>query len=152
MAAREPSAAHVVLLEKLIGALTAKGILTEAEIAAKKSATEKASPETGARMVARAWTNPEFRARLLADGTAAAEEFGISLAGNPPLGVLEDTPALHHLVDKALPGHIPASVQSADQARAPVPLPLQAHRHKDSDWRHLLPACSQGQSPVFGRQ
>jgi len=98
MALREPAPEHVALLEKLIGALTARGILTEAEIAAKKSATEKASPQTGARMVARAWTDPAFRARLLADGTAAAEEFGVSLAGNPPLGVLEDTANLHHLV------------------------------------------------------
>lgn len=98
MAAREPAPEHVALLEKLIGALKSRGILTEEQLAAKKAATEKASPETGARMVARAWTDPDFRARLLADGTAAAEEFGISLAGNPPLGVLEDTPELHHLV------------------------------------------------------
>jgi nitrile hydratase len=49
-------------------------------------------------MVARAWTNPEFRALLLRDGTAAAEQFGVSMAGAPPLGVLEDTAKLHHLV------------------------------------------------------
>jgi len=98
MASRDPAPEHLALLEKLIGALTARGILTEADLAAKKAATEKASPATGAAMVARAWVDPAFRARLIADGTAACEEFGISLAGNPPLGVLEDTPTLHHLV------------------------------------------------------
>ena len=147
MAAREPSAAHVALLEKLIGALTSKGILTEAEIAAKKSATEKASPETGARMVARAWTNPEFRARLLADGTAAAEEFGISLAGNPPLGVLEDTPALHHLVVCTLCSCYPRVVlgfpphwykSTAYRARA-----VRDPRGVLAEWGTMIPADTQ---------
>lgn len=98
MAMREPAPEHVALLEKLVGALAQRGILTEEDLAAKKAATERASPATGAAMVARAWVDPAFRARLLADGTAACAEFGISLAGNPPLGVLEDTPELHHLI------------------------------------------------------
>ena len=98
MAGKDPAPEHVALLEKLIGALTARGILTEADLAAKKAATEKASPATGAAMVAKAWVDPGFRARLIADGSAACKEFGVSLAGNPPLGVLEDTPSLHHLV------------------------------------------------------
>lgn len=98
MASREPAPEHLALLEKMVGALTARGILTEADLASKKAATERASPAAGAAMVARAWVDPAFRARLIADGTAACEEFGISLAGNPPLGVLEDTPTLHHLV------------------------------------------------------
>ena len=98
MAGRDPAPEHVALLEKLIGALAARGILTEADLAAKKAATERASPATGAAMVAKAWVDPVFRARLLADGTTACEEFGISLAGQPPLGVLEDTPSLHHLI------------------------------------------------------
>ena len=98
MAARDPAPEHLALLDKLIGALQGRGILTQAELVAKRAATEKASPETGARMVARAWTDPAFRARLLADGTAATEEFGVSLAGQPPLGVLEDTTTLHHLI------------------------------------------------------
>ena len=98
MAGLEPAPEQLALLEKLIGALTARGILTEAELVAKQASTERASPATGAAMVAKAWVDPAFRARLVADGSAACAEFGISLAGNPPLGVLEDTPELHHLV------------------------------------------------------
>ncbi len=98
MATREPAPEHLVLLDKLIAALESRGILTQADLVAKRAATEKASPETGARMVARAWTDAAFRQRLIQNGTAAAEEFGVSLAGNPPLGVLVDTPDLHHLV------------------------------------------------------
>ena len=43
-------------------------------------------------MVARAWTDPAYRALMLADGTAAAEALGIPMRGMPPLGVLENTP------------------------------------------------------------
>ena len=42
--------------------------------------------------------NPEWREFLLRDGTAAAEAMGVSMRGNPPLGVLEDTESVHHLV------------------------------------------------------
>lgn len=147
MAAGEPAPEHVALLEKLIGALKVRGILTEEQLAAKKAATEKASPETGARMVARAWTDPAFRARLLADGTAAAEEFGISLAGNPPLGVLEDTPSLHHLIVCTLCSCYPRVVlgfpphwykSAAYRARA-----VRDPRGVLAEWGTMIPAGTQ---------
>jgi nitrile hydratase alpha subunit len=96
--AAPPRPESVALLDKLVAALTARGILTEEEIAARQAVTDAASPETGARMVAKAWTDPDYRALLLADGAAAAERMGVTMAGAPPLGVLEDTPTRHHLV------------------------------------------------------
>ncbi len=88
--------------ERLLGAvralLAAKGLASPAEIAERIAATDAASPAQGARMVAKAWTDPDYRASMLADGTKAAESLGIPMRGAPPLGVLEDTPALHHLV------------------------------------------------------
>jgi nitrile hydratase len=96
--AAPPTAASLALLDRLIAALEAKGIVTESEIAERQANTDKASPETGARMVAKAWTDPAYRALLLSDGKAAAEAMGVSMAGAPPLGVLEDTPTRHHLV------------------------------------------------------
>lgn len=98
MAGTDPRPESVALLEKLVAALKARGIVTEEEIALRKTIAERANPETGARMVARAWLDPEWRAFLLRDGTAAAEAMGVSMAGNPPLGVLEDTAGVHHLV------------------------------------------------------
>ena len=86
------------LLAALRGLLAAKGLATPAEIAERLAITEKASPAQGARIVAKAWTDPAFRARLLADGTATVESLGIPMRGAPPLGVLENTPDLHHLV------------------------------------------------------
>jgi nitrile hydratase alpha subunit len=93
-----PLPESVELLEKLVAALKRRGLMTEEDIQRRQELTDRASPEIGARMIARAWTNPEFRALMLRDGTAAAEEFGLSMAGAPPLGVLEDTAKLHHLV------------------------------------------------------
>ncbi|MEI6161476.1 MAG: nitrile hydratase subunit alpha [Roseococcus sp.] len=98
MAGYDPRPESVALLEKLVAALKARGIVTEEEIALRKTIAERANPETGARMVARAWVNPEWREFLLRDGTAAAEAMGVSMRGNPPLGVLEDTESVHHLV------------------------------------------------------
>ncbi len=88
--------------EKLLRALTAllgqKGIVTPDEIAERVALTDAASPGQGARMVARAWVDPAYRALMLADGTRAAETLGIPMRGAPPLGVLENTAGLHHLV------------------------------------------------------
>jgi nitrile hydratase len=94
-----PSRAEsLALLERLVGALEAKGIITEQDLAAQQEQTDRASPEIGGRMVARAWLDPEYRRLLLADGKAAAEAMGVSMAGAPPLGVLEDSARRHHLV------------------------------------------------------
>ncbi len=57
--------------------LTDKAILTREEIAERIRSTDNASPAQGARMVARAWTDPAYRARMLADGAKAAEELDI---------------------------------------------------------------------------
>jgi len=86
------------LLTAVRALLTGKGILTQEEISERIAVTDKGSPAQGARMVARAWTDPAFRARMLADGAAAAEEMGIMMRGLPPLGVLENTVKVHHLV------------------------------------------------------
>jgi hypothetical protein len=87
---------------RLLGAiralLAAKGLASAAEIAERIAITDGGSPAQGARMVARAWVDPAYRARMLADGGRAAEELDIPMRGLPPLGVLENAPGLHNLV------------------------------------------------------
>lgn len=78
--------------------LAAKNLVTEAEIAERRQATDNASPGQGAKMVARAWTNPAYKALMLEDGTKAAEAMGIPMLGMPPLGVLENTDQVHNLI------------------------------------------------------
>jgi nitrile hydratase len=77
--------------------LVAKGILTADEVRGAIEAMDARTPAQGARVVARAWTNPAYKARLLADGTAAVRELGIEMA-TTKLIVVENTPALHNLV------------------------------------------------------
>jgi nitrile hydratase len=86
------------LLAALKTLLAAKGIATPDEISERIDITDAASPALGARMVARAWTDPDYRALLLMDGTQAAESLGIVMRGAPPLGVMECTPEVHALI------------------------------------------------------
>lgn len=55
-------------------------------------------PMNGATVVATAWTDPDYRARLLADGTAAIEELGFSGPQGEHIVVLENTVDVHHVV------------------------------------------------------
>jgi len=62
-------------------------------------AQEQWVPRNGARVVARAWVNPDFRARLLADGRSAVEELGLSMPKHHRhLVVLENTPEVHNVI------------------------------------------------------
>lgn len=99
-----------VLLDKLVAALVRRGVLTEGDIARRQEVAAAANPAIGARMVARAWLDPAWRAALLHDGTAAAEAMGVAMQGQPPLGVLEDTAEVHHLVVCTLRSCYPRAV------------------------------------------
>ena len=86
------------LLRAVRALLDQKGIVSTEEVQERMAATDHASPGQGARMVARAWVDPAYRAMMLADGAKAAEALGIMMRGMPPLGVLENTAEVHHLV------------------------------------------------------
>jgi hypothetical protein len=86
------------LLAALRKLLAEKQIVTDAEVSERMVATDNASPGQGAKMVARAWTDPAYRALMLEDGTKAAEAMNIPMRGMPPLGVLENTDTVHNLI------------------------------------------------------
>jgi hypothetical protein len=86
------------LLVALCKLLADKNLVTQAELAERMAATDNASPGQGAKMVARAWTDAEYKVLMLEDGTKAAEAMNIPMRGMPPLGVLENTEAVHNLV------------------------------------------------------
>jgi len=58
----------------------------------------KLGPRIGARVVARAWVDPEYKARLLADGTAALKELDVSGLQGEHMHILENTPEVHNVV------------------------------------------------------
>ena len=79
--------------------LVEKGICSSAEIQRMVDQVEARSPADGARVVARAWADPEYKALLLSDPEAALAQFGFRLpATTPKLDVVENTEAVHHLV------------------------------------------------------
>ncbi|MGF3023287.1 nitrile hydratase subunit alpha [Methylobacterium aquaticum] len=58
----------------------------------------KVGPHNGARVVARAWTDPAFKARLLADGSSAMRELDVGGRGGEHMVVVENTPDEHNIV------------------------------------------------------
>ena len=77
--------------------LIAKGIISPADIRRMLERMDGRVPENGARVVAKAWTDPAFKARLLQNGAAACRELGIDM-GETHLVVLENKPDLHNVV------------------------------------------------------
>jgi nitrile hydratase subunit alpha len=77
--------------------LIAKGVLTADEIRAEIEKMDARVPAQGAKVVARAWTDPAFKRRLLADGTKACEELGLDM-GVTKLVVVENDATTHNMV------------------------------------------------------
>ena len=91
-----PTALRVKALESL---LVDKGLVDQAALDAIVDAYEtKIGPRNGARVVARAWTDPAYKARLLADATSAIEEIDFPAADRPHMIAVENTPDVHNLV------------------------------------------------------
>jgi len=74
-----------------------KGVATKAEIAEQITRMDERSPALGAAVVARAWTDPAFKERLLADGSQACTEMGVAVEAMK-LIVVENTPEVHNVV------------------------------------------------------
>ena len=87
---------RVKALENL---LTEKGLVDEATLDTVIDHYEhKVGPHVGAQVVARAWTDPEFKAELLADGSAAIAEMGFAGLEGTHMSVKENTPQVHNMV------------------------------------------------------
>jgi nitrile hydratase len=77
--------------------LVEKGVVTEAQVAEEVEAMRRRSPAIGARVVAKAWVDPGFKARLVANGTQGCTELGIEVPALK-LVVVENTPQVHNVV------------------------------------------------------
>jgi nitrile hydratase alpha subunit len=78
--------------------LVEKGYFGAAEIRHQMEVLDSRTPALGARVVARAWVDPGFKARLLANGRAGCEEVGITFYDHTQLIVLENTQEVHNLI------------------------------------------------------
>jgi len=99
---------RVKALESL---LVEKGIVDPAALDALVDMYEnKIGPRNGAEVVARAWTDPEYKQRLLSNGTSAIAELGFGGSQGEHMVVLENTPKIHNLVVCTLCSCYPWSV------------------------------------------
>jgi nitrile hydratase len=78
--------------------LIAKQLIGAGEIRRQIEVLDSRTPALGAKVVARAWVDPAFRARLLANGRAACEELGITFYDDTGLIVVENTDTVHNLI------------------------------------------------------
>lgn len=78
--------------------LTEKGHISANDIRAQIEVLDSRTPALGAAVVARAWTDPAFKSRLLANGRIACEELGISFYDDTQLIVLENSDTVHNLI------------------------------------------------------
>jgi nitrile hydratase len=88
-------------VKALIARLEAQGVTSDAQLhRIVESFLAKARPENGYRIVARAWLDAEFKARLLEDANAAVGELGIDLSHWAPvkLRVVENTDKVHNII------------------------------------------------------
>ena len=95
IASEPPAAARVRALEEL---LVEKGVLEREDIRRRIDWLVSRSPGEGARLVARAWADPDFKRRLLADARVAALEVGLDPGPSPAVVALENTEQVHHMV------------------------------------------------------
>jgi nitrile hydratase len=92
---RSPWAARIRAVEEL---LVEKGVFTREEVKAQVEYMEDRTYENGARLVARAWVDPDFKKRLLSDTKAAAAELGMDASGSIEFMTVENTDEVHNVI------------------------------------------------------
>jgi nitrile hydratase len=94
-----PASAPELRARALEALLVAKGLVTTEAVDQVIAYYEHdVGPQNGAKVVARAWVDPAYRERLLADGTSAVRELGYGGAEGDNLVVVANTPTLHNAV------------------------------------------------------
>jgi len=97
------------IIDALQSVLIARGLLTAAEVSKEIEKLESPGVHLGAKIVARAWADPAYKARLLENGKQAIGEIGITV-GEAQIVVVENTPARHNLITCTLCSCYPRSI------------------------------------------
>ena len=93
----EPMGYYQVMGSALGELLIEKGVITADELRAAIENVDSRTPEGGAKVVAKAWTDPDYKSRLLENGTAAVDELGIDMPATH-LVVVENTETVHNVI------------------------------------------------------
>jgi nitrile hydratase alpha subunit len=106
----EPRAEYRILERAVRELLIEKGVVSAEDWRRQIELMDSRNPGMGARVVARAWVDPEYKKRLLKDAKQAATELGIDTANAPHVMALENTPKRHHLVTCTLCSCYPKAI------------------------------------------
>jgi nitrile hydratase subunit alpha len=93
-----PAGAYELLEEALRTLLIEKGVVTAQQISASVDLMDSRSPALGAKVVARAWVDPQFKKLLLKDTRAALKQIGIDIGAAPEFATVENTPEVHNVI------------------------------------------------------
>jgi nitrile hydratase len=93
----EGASEYEIMVHAIKELLIEKGVITGQDIRKTLEFMDTRTPALGAKVVARAWTDPEFKKRLLANGTSAVAEMGIPM-GDAELIVVENSKEVHNVI------------------------------------------------------
>ena len=92
-----PPGEYEIMSRAMQELLEQKGLLTAGQVAKRMEQFDEEFPYRGAQVVARAWVDPAFKNRLIADGRAACAEVGVILEAERLIAV-ENTPDVHNVI------------------------------------------------------
>ena len=108
----EDEAGHLeaqIIIDALQDVLMANGLLTAPEVTKQIEVMEAKGVHLGAKIIAKAWTDPEYKARLIENGKSSIQEIGIPV-GEAQIVVVENTPQVHNLITCTLCSCYPRSI------------------------------------------
>ena len=88
---------YELMAEAINELLIEKGVVSAEDVRRNLEFLDSRDPLEGGRVIARAWEDPDFKKRLLEDGTAAVEEMGLTM-GDAELVVVENTDSVHNMI------------------------------------------------------
>lgn len=92
-----PPSEHEIMSRAMQELLEEKGVITAEQVRSRMEQFDADFPHRGPRVIAHAWADPAFKARLLADGKRACAEFGVDLEADRLIAV-ENTPQVHNVI------------------------------------------------------
>lgn len=98
-----------ITIDALQDVLIAKGLLTAPEVTKQIESLESKGIHLGAKIVAKAWTDPDYKARLLQNGKSCIQEIGVPV-GEAQIVVVENTETIHNLITCTLCSCYPRSI------------------------------------------
>lgn len=98
-----------IIIDALQDVLIAKGLLTAPEVTKEIETLESKGIHLGAKVVAKAWTEPDYKTRLLQNGKSAIQEIGVPV-GEAQIVVVENTETVHNLITCTLCSCYPRSI------------------------------------------